>query len=147
MYHPLHFCVCHRLTEVVARVDSGLNGLALQHSRGLRHHFYCILRLLVVLHRKAHALDVALARLHVQVVETEIGVWGNRVIPMRGPHVGKVHRLLPDGFVCARVTQFECQFAILRNNVSGRRFVANDSLEVHGVTGAIHGTIRVGIAA
>ena len=120
VHHPLHLGVGDRLAKVVARVDGRLDRLPLQHARRLRRHLHLVLRLLVVLHREAGALDVALAQLHRQVVEAEIGVGGNDVIPFRRAHVGELHGLLPDGLVVARIAHFQLQFAVLRNDVAAR---------------------------
>src|ERR1035437_819923 len=64
VHHPRYLRIRDRLAKVIARVDRRLDRLPLQNARSLRRHLHLVLRLLVVLHRKAGALDVALAHLH-----------------------------------------------------------------------------------
>ena len=146
VHHPLHLGIRDGLAKVIARVNRRLDRLALQHARWLRRHLHLVLGFLVVLHRKAGALDVALAHLHREVIEPEISLGGDHVIPFRRAHVGELHGLRPDGFVVARIAQFQLQLAALRNDVTAHRLRANDGFEMHRIAGPIHRPIGVGVA-
>ncbi len=146
MDHPFHFRVSHRLAKIVTRIDGRLDRLAFEHARRLRRHLHRVLGLLILLDGKVGALDIALAHLHREVIRAQLGVGGNRVIPICRAHVAELHRLRPHHLVGLRIAHLQAQFLALGHAVARRGLRAHDGLEVHRVAGPIHRTIGVGIA-
>ena len=146
MYYPRNLGMGNRLAEIIARVDGRLNGLALQHARGLGGHLHLILRLLVVLDGKVRAFDVGFARLHRDVVETELGVRRNCIVPVRGPHVREFHGLLPDRLIGLRIAQLELQFALDGDLITVDSLRPHDRLEMNCVPWPVNRAVGVGIA-